>query len=102
MTKKEFKEFLLAKGFEDIGGDNDGQMYETEHVGVFVHRRGNSATLTFGHSNSGYYRISKPTFEQIISVIDIFKTAEFDGLDDKIPKKQFLLAIIDYLKRHIK
>ncbi len=103
MTKKEFVQFLLDKGFMDIGGDSDGEMYVTNDISVFVSRRGKSANLSFGHSGDGYYGINNPSFEQINSLIDIFSVAKLEGFSEgrELPKKQFLLSIIDYLKRHI-
>lgn len=77
MKNNQLKQFLLKQGLKDIGGDETGDMFENDHVCVFLYKEDDKRDVSFGHSEDGYYSIENATLEQIQSVISIFKVAIF-------------------------
>ena len=102
MTNKELEKYILKQGFKDVGGDGEGEMYITDDICIFLLRRGNKRTLSFGHSTDGYYDLENPTIQQIKFIISIFKKAELIPAEmGKIPKRQFHLTILELMKDYV-
>src|SRR3990167_6192169 len=99
MKNKDLEKFLLKNGFENVGGDNEGEMYDSDHVTVFLDSNDPKRSVSFGHSSDGYYNIKNATEEQIETIISIFKCAEFIPCSEEcIPKERFKVAFAEILK----
>lgn len=100
MNNKQLKKLLLKNGFKDIGGDQYGDMFETEDVCVFFHKRSNKRDISFAYSEFGYYLINNATPYQVIIVMTVFKAAKFSHADSgEISKTQFKFTVLEILKK---
>lgn len=98
MTNKKLKKYLLKEGFENIGGDNTGTMYETEHICIFLYNKNERRRISFGHSADGNYVIANANIDQIKGIITLFKHAIFSPCElGKVPKVEFKLSLLRLL-----
>lgn len=102
MTNKRIEVYALKNRFEDVGGDDDGEMYTTDDICLWLATKKNENSISFCHLTGGYYTIENPTFQQIKNTILLFKSAQYNGMEEmKKQKKQFRLQLLAMLREFI-
>lgn len=97
INRLELKQFLKENGLRDI---NEDDVFDNYNITVFIDTEGEKGiSISFAHSNDGWFKIDNPSFEKIKEIVLLFKESDYSESTFENVRKYYGKIFIKHLSK---